>query len=150
MNNAHDDKITDSQQQPEEALCPNCLTPNDPRAYFCRKCATPMSSFAVMDPIGSIWARGDTWHKAASRPTRPIILLGMWLMFGPLALFLLWFLLFYMFDEGTGLEAVITLGLVISLFVLYSTILLKTTRNYLRLKASQPNEAIDAQDTDAD
>ena len=92
MPDADNNQPDETQQEQAQALCPNCLTPNDPKAHFCTNCATPMSSHACIDPIASIWARGDTWRKASSHPKKLIHLIGMWLLFGPTTLLFLSYL----------------------------------------------------------
>lgn len=76
--------------QDEEAgvaiLCPQCLEPNPEDRHFCRRCATPLTSYAAIDPLGSIYAAADTYRKAIANPRSPIVLIGMWLLFGPTAL----------------------------------------------------------------
>ena len=116
----------------DKALCPNCLTANDPKADFCHKCATPMSTHATIDPIASIWARGDTWRKAVERPTKLIVLLGMWAIFGiPMLVYLF---LIATIRNIVSPHPVIVFGTLTALIVLHAAILLKATKNYCRLK----------------
>ena len=67
-------------------LCPHCLTENDASAHMCRQCLTPMTFFAATVPVFSVWAECDTYYKASRSPAKLIVVLGMWLLFGP------WFL----------------------------------------------------------
>lgn len=150
MEDAEKNEMGTSQAKQDIPLCPNCLAANDPNAYFCSKCGTPMSSYATMDPIASIWARGDTWRKAASRPTRPITLVGMWLLFGVQLLTLLFLLLHTGILYGTGETPVstpdlINFGLVTGMIVVYCAILFKTTRNYYRHKKLAKDEPAPSQ-----
>lgn len=66
-----------------EAVCPNCMTGNDPRAHFCRQCGAPLTSHAAIDPLGRIYATGYVYRQAVSRPRPLIVFLGMWLIFAP-------------------------------------------------------------------
>jgi ribosomal protein L40E len=129
MASAEHNEMNDSQAKQDTPLCPHCLAENDPKAHFCYKCGTPMSYHATVDPIASIWARGDTWRKAVSRPTRPITLVGMWLLFGVSSLLLLHAMFFAGSLEGiVSLEGFITVGLCTAMIVLYGCILVKTTK----------------------
>ena len=123
----------------DEALCPHCLAANDPKAHFCYKCGTPMSSYATIDPIGSIWATGDTYRKATSRPTRPIILVGMWLIFGVPVL--CYVFLVAVWKVLRPLEGFIWFGVLVGVIVLYVAILLKTTKNYFRQMKFEKSQA---------
>ncbi|MBI1373688.1 MAG: hypothetical protein GC159_13240 [Phycisphaera sp.] len=67
---------------PGGMLCPTCITANDPAAHFCKQCGAPLSAYAATAPFERIFATGDTYRKATD-PTRPIVLIGMWLLFGP-------------------------------------------------------------------
>src|ERR1700722_13210087 len=80
-------KMAIQDESEERVICPNCFTPNSEREHFCRKCGTPLTSAAVPDPLGQIYSEGDTYRKAIASPTKPIVLIGMWLIFGPMALF---------------------------------------------------------------
>lgn len=133
----------------EIPLCHNCLAENHPYFHFCHKCNTPLTAIASMDPVFSIWSRGNTWHKAASRPYRPIILIGMWLLFGP-RLVMLFYVIYSsgLLTYAVWPEALLTLGLFIAYAVLLAAILFKTTRNYYRLKAQRAAEPPDANDSD--
>jgi len=67
-------------------LCPGCLAKNSPRAHFCYKCNAPLTSHAATDPLGHIFALGYAFGKATSRPRSRIVLVGLWLVCGPIFL----------------------------------------------------------------
>jgi hypothetical protein len=75
------DDVRAGEDLPE--ICPNCMTGNARGAHMCRSCFAPLSSHAAIDPIMSIAARGDTFWKASSNPRKPIIVIGIFLLFGP-------------------------------------------------------------------
>lgn len=147
----NNDKPGDAQ---EVALCQNCLAENRPDSHFCHKCNTPLSALASMDPIASIWSRGDTWRKAASRPYRPIILIGMWLLFGIPLLLILRLIAISFIDNPPedifSVEVLIGLGGPLAGVLLLAAILFKTTRNYLRQKKQQAAESSDADSGEPD
>ena len=66
----------------EKIACPHCLTINPPLSYFCITCMAPLTSHACIDPIYRIYAQGNTYQKAAAKPTNSLVALGMWLIFG--------------------------------------------------------------------
>ncbi|MDP1796886.1 MAG: hypothetical protein Q8K78_05375 [Planctomycetaceae bacterium] len=68
----------------EVALCPGCLTPVRPHDYFCEKCGLPLSSAATTLPMERIRSTGEMIRRGYERP-KPIVLLGVWLIFGPAA-----------------------------------------------------------------
>lgn len=128
----------------DRVICPNCLTPNFLLNHFCLNCATPLTSHACIDPIGRIYAQGDTYRKAANHPHKFIVVLGMWLLFAPSPIFFIisfWFHLSNIFTIGIFFENQINiyLGIIyqllsLSIFSLYGAILIKVTRNYYRIR----------------
>ncbi len=117
----------------ERQLCLTCLEPNDLSAHFCAKCGGPMTSYAATGPIERILAEGYAYRRAVERPRRPMVVLGIWLLFGlnvPFALFGIakaW-------KEGTeGLPMAV---LCLFIFATSLVILWRTTRNYLIGKRS--------------
>ena len=140
----------------DKKLCHNCLEPNFPLEHFCVKCASPISSHAEIDPLGQVYAMGDTYRKAANRPTRPLVALGMWLLLGPQIPFLLVGLFdnvgewikprpfyddFYQISNLTRPQSFFAtsggVALMLLLLLIYAAILYKVTTNYYRLKDSE-------------
>lgn len=110
-------------------MCTSCLAPNDARANFCSKCGAPLTAYAAIGPFESLLAQGYAVRQAAERPRRPIVLLGIWLVFGPVALVgALMLLNPYPSNGGQWIPA----GL---MMVLSLAILTKTTWSFLRLRA---------------
>jgi ribosomal protein L40E len=75
-----------SEAEPERQLCISCVAPNDPAAHFCVKCGAPLTSYAATAPFEHLFAEGHVYRQAAERPQRLIVVLGIWLIFGGLAL----------------------------------------------------------------
>lgn len=127
------------------AVCPHCMAPNEPQNHFCLKCATPLTSHATIDPLGQIQSLGDTYRKAANKPANRFVLIGMWLIFGPLVFFYLIYFPHGLYSGGDSyscypaevnetytdfLSALMAFGF----FVIYSAILYKVTKNYYKNK----------------
>ena len=112
----------------EKQLCVSCLASNDPAAHFCIKCGAPLSSYASTGPFESLFAEGSVYRQAAERPQKLVVVLGVWLIFGIMALVGVVFIAKF---QNEGLEYVIT-GTLILLVSL--AMILKTTRNYLARK----------------
>jgi hypothetical protein len=58
------------------------LEENAPGAHFCRKCGAPLSSYAATGPFETLFAEGNAYRRAAERPSRFIVVLGIWMIFG--------------------------------------------------------------------
>jgi hypothetical protein len=113
----------------EKQLCTACLFPNEPTAHFCTKCGAPISSYVAIAPFESAFAQGYVFRQAAERPGSLVVFVGIWLIFGSLALTGLALVTFSR-DTGYGDFVVGTFMLLIS-----SAIIWKTTRNYVSRKA---------------
>lgn len=124
-----------SEAESEQQLCISCVAPNDPKAHFCDKCGAPLTSYAATAPFEHLFAEGHVYRQAAERPQRLIVVLGIWVIFGGMALAGLGMLIM-----GRELGAKYILG---GLFMsgIAVALIWKTTRNYLnRDKRSLPQE----------
>jgi MFS-type transporter involved in bile tolerance (Atg22 family) len=100
------------------------MFPNAPGAHFCDKCGAPMSSYAATGPFESLFAEGHVYRQATERPRSLLVVLGIWIIFGMVAV-AGGAMLF--FGREHGLEYVI-LGLF--LLPVSLVIIWKTTRSY--------------------
>jgi hypothetical protein len=108
-------------------LCLSCLNPNSPGTHFCSDCGAPLSSYAATGPFELLFADGYVYRNAAERPSKAIVLLGMWLIFGLVGFAAVPLLVLSVSDSSFAelLSAVLLLGVC-------PIILGKTTRNYFR------------------
>jgi hypothetical protein len=72
----------------EREICLQCLEHNVPGTTFCRRCGAPLSAHAAIGPFESARSEGFVCRRAAERADRPVILAGMWILFGSLAFIL--------------------------------------------------------------
>ena len=116
-------------QQPadsdEKQLCVSYMFPNEPAAHFCAKCGAPLTSYAATGPFEHLFAEGHAYRQAAERPRSFIVVLGIWLIFGMMALAGA-ALLFIGREVGIEYIVVGAFLLPISLVMIW-----KTTRSYL-------------------
>lgn len=118
----------------EQELCIQCLTGNRPGATFCRTCGAPLSSFASTGPFERLFAEGHVYRRATESPRRLMVVLGMWVIFGGMAL--LGAVMVAMgWEEGDRLGILPGLGLAI----LSVIIIAKTTANYCGRNRSTGN-----------
>ena len=124
----------------EKQLCLGCLEPNKPTANFCTKCGAPLSSYAATGPFEHLFAEGSTYRRAAEQPHKLIVVMGVWLIFGPL--FLVGLMVISMSSSHDPMPGLY--GVWGGLMMLFSPFIIwKTTRNYLRLRrAAKTSEPI--------
>jgi hypothetical protein len=119
----------------EQELCAQCMTANPAGSHFCRKCNAPLSSYASTGPFESLFAEGHVYRNAAKRPQRFIVVFGVWLVFGAIALaggftaVLTW-------GTGSPMSVLVGIGMVAISVLLIG----KTTKNYRNRKATDDTE----------
>lgn len=106
-------------------LCVSCAFPNDPSAHFCARCGAPLTSYASSGPFESIFAEGHVYRQAAEQPRSLIVVLGVWLIFGTLAL---GGIVMVLMRQDIGIESTAFGVFIIAISV---ALLHRTTRNYL-------------------
>lgn len=107
---------------PGEVVCPQCLSNNPPEAAFCLNCGAPIGMVANVDPIQSIYSEGFGYRSATEGEPRRIVLIGIWLLFLPMA----GIALLGLFGRGTGYGLFNAVLLLLSIGILY-----RATRNYV-------------------
>ena len=124
---------TDTNQQEEEPLekqlCTSCATPNNPSANFCIKCGAPVSSLAMITPFERLFAEGFIYRQAAEHPRNLIAVLGIWFLFGMMALAGLMIAILAI-NMGTNVVAFVGVAIGIAITVVSMIMIFKTTRNY--------------------
>lgn len=117
-------------------VCASCLHENDEGIQFCRNCGAPIGDYTTTMPIERIQAQGFAYRQATSSPGKPIVLGGMYVIFGSMLI-------------GTTALAVhatihhsisgVVLGLLLG--AIPSKILMKTTRKYIENRKAQRRQS---------
>lgn len=143
-------------------LCPHCLAPTEMVQASCDICGTPLTSQAGIDPVQQFRTMGATLGQAAASPKGKIVLIGMWVFFiVPIVncIIVLTLMLnrtpkFSAGREGTIVHApetwtpadLLQVTLVVGFLLLYTAILIKTTRSYFRKVKAVEQATPDAED----
>lgn len=123
--------------QEERQVCLSCLHGNIPGLDLCEKCGAPIGKYTTFLPFERTLAEGVCYRSAVSNPRKPIILIGIWILFAPGLLAFLYALFVaknillhkWPFPYGAGVAELFFLYGLISVIILY-----RTTRNYIKLK----------------
>jgi len=118
------------------------MAPNDPAAHFCTKCGAPLSSYASTGPFESLFAEGSVYRQAAEHPQKLIVVLGVWMIFGMMALagfYIIWL-------SQSSSDAAVALKIFgafvgLALLAVSGTMIWKSTRNYLTRKQIDDHDA---------
>jgi hypothetical protein len=76
-------------KDPGQPVCLNCMQPTTVGTHFCVHCGAPLTAYATTGPYEQILAGGFAYRQASSSANKPIVLFGMWLLFGPALVILL-------------------------------------------------------------
>jgi hypothetical protein len=131
---------------PEVPVCPDCMTENHPLADFCKNCARPLSSLATMDPVKQVYAQGWAYRQAAWGRPNTIVLIGMWLIFGPMLLLPACGFVSVIYDfNGLVTWDFDPLGFTVTagILAIYAAILYRVTKRYLQHRARQPGQCVE-------
>ncbi len=128
------------------ALCPKCMQPLIDGRHFCDHCGMPVTVQATTNPFERILAQGFAFREAANHPSKPIVVIGMWLVLAPslIGIFATCIVHALHLPQALGaadgsadvVAALATTVLLGFLAVVLGTLLYKTTRNYFRLKGN--------------
>ena len=132
-------------------LCPFCLQRLSPTDHFCSKCCGPVSAHASIHPLWRVYSAGRAYRQAISGEPRLLVLVAMWLIFGPplLSMFFLVYLRLralgafdpqnpWEYVQSDGVFVVKPLGFVLTcaLMPLYAAILWKMTARWVNSRMS--------------
>ena len=117
----------------ELIVCHKCLHANEETRDFCEKCGAPIGMYTSTLPFERIQAEGHAYREASSNPTKPIVVIGIWLLFSP-GVALLFYALFKIITERAWSED-------IAWFLCYGAISValigKTTVNFIKKRQNQ-------------
>jgi hypothetical protein len=146
-------------EQVENPICLHCAAELTGHEHFCAKCGCPVTPMAASLPYESILARGFAAREGSSRPRKFIVVLGMWIMFGPMfAIFTFGFFAMLFASQGIVWQEnrhreipgnLFGIAVSAALASIAGTLLYRTTRNYLEFR-SDMNEKGEDDDQEED
>lgn len=114
-----------------EIVCQSCLQQNNSEAINCRFCNAPLILSDNIDPVKGLPNEGYTYSKAVEGKPKPIVLIGVWVMFFPLLLISGFSALSVIFtDIGGGSMAFIIFWVSVAAFIFSFVMLYRVTKNY--------------------
>jgi hypothetical protein len=114
----------------KEYICASCLTPNRPFEAFCHSCGSPIGATATLDPIHTIKSKGFLFRKAVEGRPKPVVLVGIWLIFFPLLVFSIYAAIRLILDRP-GFVYVLFFWAFIGFAYVAIVVLYRVTKNYL-------------------
>lgn len=135
------EKNNKKDEMPRQVVCPNCLEENEPFQDFCKKCGAPLSAISTTGPLERKFARSFMYRQAIAGQRRPIIVIGMYVMFLPMLIgaVCMMIALLTQYEGGIPAKCAITAGIILFGLVPF-TILFRTTKNYLKIRRKPDEE----------
>ena len=131
-------------------ICLHCAAELIGHVQFCPECGYPVTPEAASMPYESVLARGFAARVGSSNPRKLIVVIGMWIMFGPMLLiFTIGFFVMLFTSLGTAWQQnphqdipgnLYGIAISAALAAIAGTLLYKTTRNYLKLRRDRSEE----------
>ncbi len=112
-----------------QITCPSCQALIDAQENFCRECGAPITTTATLDPMGSINAQGFMLRKAVDGSPKPIVLIGIWIMFLP-AFVLSVYMAVYLITQQHGLGSFVFFWVFVGITYISFRVLFQVTNNY--------------------
>ncbi len=114
-------------------LCPSCATTIGLNEVFCPKCSGPASLLSTTDPIQRIQTEGFIYRRAVEGRPKPIVVIGVWLLFLPLLIIGAIGMIGLIFTgAGTGTVGFVMFWLAAALAYCGGVMLYRVTRNYFK------------------
>lgn len=122
----------------KETVCQTCLQKNDGGAINCRFCNAPLILSDSADPVKNLPGEGYAYGKAVEGKPKPVVLIGVWVMFLPLLLISGFTALSVIFnDTGGGSMPFILFWMCVAAFAFSLAMLYRVTKNYLTGKSEK-------------
>lgn len=141
-----------------DSVCLTCGEPNGPDRNFCSECGAPLTSHAVNDAFDTIRAEGWVYRKAQNSPRSMIVVVGIWMIWGPTVIVgtIILFSGLYIvlcdwkpwYPLSERLMAFFGLAVLAALLCIPITIVRRTTNEYLRFRRVQTAGELDVEDDD--
>lgn len=101
-------------------------------AVFCQYCNAALSLTGNPDPLQKISHEGVVYSKAVEGKPKPVVLIGVWILFFPVLVFSLIAAVSLAFEGESGSNAFLIFWLLIITSFFSLTMIYKVTRNYFK------------------
>lgn len=122
-------------------ICPGCGSDIGLNEKYCPKCGAPADAASNLDPMTLPESEGRLIGSAVERPTKPIVLICVWLLFAPIFIISA-VMLVDSVSGGVGDRSQSFIFLLFSMggLALSGIILFRVTTNYFRLRRSRQGD----------
>ncbi len=126
-------KDVDGSGKADLMLCSSCGSVLDPASGLCPRCLMPSGDYASLDPMQAARVEGLLISKAVDKRPKPIVVIGIWVMFLPAFIAGLAVAAQVVLDgAGSGMSGFLFFWIGVGLSIFSLVVLFKVTRNYFR------------------
>jgi hypothetical protein len=119
----------------ERLVCASCGRLIGVSDAYCPNCMSPTSGVSNLDPMQAIVSEGRLFVRASEGRQKPIVLIGIWILFLPLLLVGLFAAISILGEGiGSGISNFVFFWGAMGLAFIGFTVLYKVTKNYFRWK----------------
>jgi hypothetical protein len=86
LDTQYDEEALPESMQPN-VICPHCAHAMTELDHLCPNCGGPVTAHAMIDPMSRIYSMGYCARRFSPDTTKPIFVIGVWLILGPSMLF---------------------------------------------------------------
>lgn len=117
----------------DKILCSSCGEPLSMADTYCPNCSAPTISAFNLDPMNVIESEGRLLSRAAEGRQKPIVLIGIWILFLPVFLVGVFFAINILSEGGeSGLGNFVFFWGAIGLAAVGFIVLYRVTKNYFQ------------------
>ena len=112
-------------------VCASCGSLIGVADTYCPKCFAPASTISDLDPMRAIENEGHMLLRATEGKQKPIVLIGIWILFFPVLLVSIFLAVNSFFEGiGSGFSGFVFFWAAVGLVFIAFMVLYKVTRNY--------------------
>ncbi len=123
-------------------VCFSCMQPNEYDRQFCKFCNAPISQTTSNDPLQIAYGEGLAYRKAMEGKPKPIVVVGVWIIFFPTFVVSALAVLATLVDGG-GTMGFILFWIMFIVAAFCFTMLYRVTKNYVSMEKVEHSEPED-------
>ena len=113
-------------------ICLKCMAPNPDTAHSCSECGSVLAQTNFLDPIGTLYEQGVANTNAIYRPTKPIVVITIWLISLPVLIASLFGVAAAI--DMRGFQGLVFFWIFVGIAAIAAASILRVTKNYIGRK----------------
>jgi len=110
-------------------ICLKCMAPNPDTAHVCGECGSVLAQTNFLDPIATIYEQGSAHSKAIYTPTKPIVVITIWLISLPVLIASLFGVAAAI--DMPGFQGLVFFWIFVGIAAIAAASIFRVTKNYI-------------------